>query len=348
MKKGILVLVLATFVGNTVRASAQIQRSKLGAGLLLGGSQLKGDIRKDNTNFTGGLILRFTPVPLFSLTATSTYGKMTSGLNAFRTEVIKGSLSGNLFFLPTKRFSPLLTVGLSGLHFVTMDGDEHPLLRLDGTPLSGWETALRLGLGMEVFVAERWAINTTADYYFTQGDELDAINQGKNDGFFQALVGVLHYFKKPKNIRKPEDEHSKPRNKIWETADVSKSLEPKNLLSSKALNQDLEKLKTVPIDTTHPIEQESESKDNEEMVADGIYFEAGTANILKKSSSRLQKIYQSLLENPDNEIILRESKENQYRDENDRRLAYERAKAIKTYLVNLGIKPDRILIDTEP
>lgn len=360
MKKVILVLVLSTSLGNAVLSNAQIQRSKVGAGVLLGGSQLRGDIDKVNTDLTGGLIFRLRPLPFFSLTATSSYGQMTSGLNAFKTKVINSSLSGNLFVFLSRKLSPFLTVGLSGLHFATKDGDGHQILRFDGSPVSGWETAVQVGIGMEFLVKEQWAINTTVDYYFTHGDELDAIDQGKNDGFFQGLIGILHYFKKHKKIKKEEVKYPKSLHNPMQNADVEKSLEPRRPMTSEDLNQNLERVTTVPIETTHSFEEEDntntlasrrqnpEAIKNEEEVAEGIYFEAGSARILKKSADRLRKIYQYLLENPEDEIELQLLKKSEYHSKEDKILAYMRAKAIKTYLVNLGIKPTRILINTEP
>ncbi|MFQ5825096.1 MAG: OmpA family protein [bacterium] len=377
-KNSILILALTIFLGNAVTSNAQFQRSKLGAGVLMGGSQLKGDIKKSNTNLTGGLILRYTPIRFFSLTATSTYGQMTSGLNAFKTDVIKGSLSGTLFLFPTKKYSPLLTFGLSGLHFVTMDGNNRKLFRLDGSPIAGWERAFQLGLGMEFFVGERWAINTTADYYFTQGDDIDAINQGKNDDFFQGLIGVLHYFKKPKKFNK---ENGKYGNKLMANADVEKIDTKEDISDSNEYDQTLIKKNTVSYkqaqkfgedaksklittqdsqnemtnfneseqlkSSTDTRVQKSESLKNEEMFSNGIYFEPGSAKILKKSKYQLQKIYKYLLEYPEAEIELQGFKGEQNTKAFDTKLAYERAKAVKTYLVNLGIKPSRIVINTQ-
>jgi outer membrane protein OmpA-like peptidoglycan-associated protein/opacity protein-like surface antigen len=377
MKKIMFLLVLSASLGYYGMSNAQLEKGKFGAGVLLGGSQLKGDIKKSNTNFTGGLILRFRPIPFFALTATSTYGKMVSGLNALKTEVINGSLSGNLFFFPSKQFSPLLTFGLSGLHFQTTDGDDRQLLRANGSPLSGWETAFQLGVGMEFFVGNQWAINTKAEYYFTRGDELDAIVEGKNDGFFQGLVGVLHYFKKPKKVKYEETNDKK-----IQMSDVEKSLAPKKPMSSQDMIKNIERVVGVPTDkasdfqeenqvtapSSQPIqsyptlseksektvspaikqEQDIKASDNEERTANGIYFESRSAKILEKSKQQLQKIYKYLRENPEIEIELQGFKDDQNKNEFDRNLAYERAKAVKTYLVNLGIQPNRILINTEP
>lgn len=383
MKKIIFTIFLIFALGVTVKSNAQHQRSSIGLGILVGGSRLYGDIENSNTELTGGLLLRFNLVPFFALSASTSYGQMTGGLNAFKTEVFNNTLFGTLFLLPAKKFSPFLNLGYSSLHFVAKDGDNQQLLRPDGTPLAGWERAIQTGFGFEFFVGEQWSLSSSIDYFFSQGDELDGIKQGKNDGFFHGFFGVIHYFNKPKYTANKEN-IAETLESLLESSEVEdldlKDEEPvdqelkqsikanssvhgfENVQELKETEDNLSPLSIQDIQEeaieeteTYNNKNEKESSaidftelSDEEIVSNGIYFEPGSANILDKSKHQLNQIYKYLLENPDEVIELRGFEEDSENDKNYKILSIERAKSVKTYLVNLGIKPSRIIIVTDP
>ncbi|MFQ5772854.1 MAG: OmpA family protein [bacterium] len=320
----IIFFMMTLLLGNADFLHAQIQTSKFGIGLLVGGAKLIGDIENTNTAFTAGLILRYNPFPFFAISTNSTYGTMTSGLDAFKSNVFNTTLSGTFFFLPNSKYRPFLTFGLSNFYYATKDGSGHQLYETNGSAIAGWETAFQMGVGFELFTGKQWAINTFGDYMFSRGDGLDGIKQGQNTGFFRGLIGLIHYFKK-NNKTKDEDKYSESWRHI------------KNHL-------DFDEVNNSPLPTTeNALNSKTLTKSN--LFSEGIYFMTGSSIIHEKSRPQLNKIYRYLLANPDEEIELSALNKNHVKLTPNQEMIYARAKSIKIYLVNLGIKPSRIIIN---
>ena len=295
--------------------SAQFNNSELGIGLLAGGSKLQGDVENTNMGLTGGLMLKYAPIPRLALTALAAYGQMTTGLNAIKTDLLSASLLGSLFILPNSNIRPFLSIGLSRFHYSTKDGNGQQLYRTNGSPISAWKSALQFGVGVELFTGKRWAINTMGNYNITRVDELDAITQGATDGFFHGFIGLVHYFKTSKNTK----DEKLTRRDFLQTAPVEEKRVPESNLNSTAQN--------APSD----------------QFANGIYFERGSANLLAKSRHQLHEIYQYLYAHPDEELeLLGVNGANQA----ENKLILEQANAVKSHLVNLGIKPEKIIVKT--
>ncbi|MCH7756270.1 outer membrane beta-barrel protein [candidate division KSB1 bacterium] len=303
----ILLLSHATFL------SAQFNNSEFGIGLLVGGSKLQGDVENTNMGLTGGLMLKYVPTSRLALTALAAYGQMTTGLNAIKTDLLSTSLLASLFILPNNNIRPFLSIGLSRFHYSTKKGNGQQLYRNNGSPISAWKSALQFGVGVELFTGKRWAINTMGNYNITRVDELDAITGGASDGFFHGFIGLVHYFKTGKDT---EDEKLSLRN-YQQTAPIEEKSMPESNLNSTAQN--------APSD----------------QFANGIYFERGSANLLAKSRHQLHEIYRYLDTHPDEELeLLGVTGANQ----SENKLILERANAVKAYLVNLGIKSEKIII----
>jgi outer membrane protein OmpA-like peptidoglycan-associated protein len=82
----------------------------------------------------------------------------------------------------------------------------------------------------------------------------------------------------------------------------------------------------------------------EEIFANGIYFEAGTAKLLDKSKPQLNKIYTFLDKHPDKRLSLVAMQEIGTRTNT---LMYVRARAVQNYLVRMGLDPDRVRVKKE-
>ena len=325
MKKSIIPLTLILTFGFNLTSNAQSPRSMLGIGLMVGGARLSGDVEKNNIDLAGGLMVRLTPLSFFAFKAQTSYSQMITGLNAIRTNVLNVTFSGNLFLLPSKKFSPFLSLGYSNFHFVAKDGDNNQLLRPNGSPISGWQQALQTGFGFEFFVDDAWAINTSIDYFFSHSDELDAIKQGKNDGFFNGLIGLIHYFKEHSRFENSES-FSRTQRALLENAKVEE-------ITSNNEEESLEQESISPVETTSTVILEDEdnlaaekenpnplsiqdsqinipkeqnslnenideakpssfnSWQNDDPVANGISFEPGTAEILETSVPQPKQIH---------------------------------------------------------
>ncbi len=326
MRTTIIFIALTILFSHASLVKAQTTNIKFGVGLLVGGSKLFGDIENTNTNFTGGIILRYSPFPFLAISASSTYGTMISGVDDIKTKVLNTGLSGTLFLFPLSKYRPFLTLGLSNFHYSTKDVNNQQFYYKDGSAVSGWERALQVGIGFEFFTGKKWAINTFGNYMITGIDDLDAINQGRNDGFFSGMIGLIHYFHKDK---KTIDDNNF--NKRWKYE--KESIEVDEIKSDKST---LEKNK------------ETAAKTKENLFSYGIYFEPGSAIIQNRSKPQLVNIFKYLSANPEEEIELLASNDINTSNKFENNIIYERAKAIKTYLVNLGINPGRIIIDSNP
>ena len=173
---------------------------------------------------------------------------------------------------------------------------------------------MQIGAGFELFTGKRWAINTMGNYNITRVDDLDAISQGGNDGFFHGLIGLVHYFKTGKKIKGEK----------FSRSDVSER--------PVAEEKNAEPGKIQTIQNTPP-----------DQFTNGIYFERGTATLSPKSRKQLHEIYRYLDTHPDEELeLLGVGSENQAENE----LILARANAVKIYLINLGIKSEKIIINT--
>ncbi|MFQ5707274.1 MAG: OmpA family protein [bacterium] len=380
-------LVAALLLACTSTLFAQSSRGTVGLGVLMGGSILNGDIGNSNTGVAGGLFLRLTPIQPFALQARATYSQMATGFNSINTGLFNASLVGTLFLLPSSRLTPFVNFGLAAFHFDVTDDNNNTFLHADGSPFSGWDRAVQVGFGFEFFVADDWALNATGDYFLTKGDDLDGVNAGTNDNFFNGLIGFVHYFHK----RKAKDtgveftsvsesavesseleeadladslaailELSAPEEKVETRPAIATSGARKEVGDSDALKALNDFKKTFPVDDEISSEKEAETstvpestqqtasvrkpQEQQEEVPNGVYFEPGTAKILKKSKDYLELIYTYLTDNPEEEIELKDFEESNTDEVVDKQLALERAIAVKVYLVNLGIQPDRIII----
>jgi len=262
MKTRIVFYLSIFLLSHAAFSHAQFKNTEFGAGILLGGSKLQGDVQNTNLGLTGGAMLKYAPIPRFALTATAAYGQMTTGLNAIRTDLLSTSLLGTLFVLPGSNFRPFITLGLARFHYSTKDGAGQQLLRTDGSPVSAWQNAVQFGVGFELFTGKRWAINTMGNYNITRVDELDAITEGATDGFFHGFIGLVHYFKKGETT-------------------YDDSLTGKDLPDAVPVTQ-------AP---TPASGRDSRPETPSDQFANGIYFERGTANLSPRSRKQLHEIF---------------------------------------------------------
>jgi len=82
----------------------------------------------------------------------------------------------------------------------------------------------------------------------------------------------------------------------------------------------------------------------EEIFANGIYFESGSARLLDKSKPQLNKIYNFLQKHPDKRLSLVAMQETGTRTNT---LMFVRARAVQNYLVRMGLDPDRVRVKKE-
>lgn len=292
-------------------AQAQFsQNAPFGAGAVVGASKLQGDIENSNPGFTAGLIFSYSPYSRLNLSTTGTFGKMTSGLDAIKTDVFGADFAGSVYVLTRGMLRPFVSAGFGIFHYNAKDSDGNTFIRADSTETKSWEPAFQVGFGLEVLAANPWALTTKINYSFTSSDELDAISTGKNDGFFRFTVGLIRYFDLGKKMRVVKTNPSKTG--------------PTQNISKKKLNKE-----TV-----------AGSVDEQEAYGDGIYFEPGSAELLEQTKKQLDKLYTYLVNNSDEKIRLLGPDNGNKRS----KLVIQRAQAIKRYLVKLGISADRILI----
>ncbi len=320
MRLKILTLTVLIALTYSLNLKAQFNDSVLGIGVMVGGSKLSGDIKNTNAGFTGGFLLRYTPITNFSIGASTSFGNMTSGLDAIKTEIFSSSLFANYFIMPYSLFNPFLSLGFSNFHYWASD-ENNNLIRSSktGHSFKGWDSAIQIGIGMELAASRHWAVNTMGNYSFTRNDGLDAIVDGSNDGFFKGTVALVRYF------------------------DVSGSAGT-GRKHFKDYRSSREKMKITQIEKTNlpPKTKTKSEQTGSKSFSNGISFEPGTAILLNSSTVQLNNIYNFLNNNPNEQIEL--VGKTTHTKKTNRKLLIARAKAIKTYLVNKGISTQRIII----
>jgi len=319
MRLKIIALTVLIALAYNLELKAQYSEKVLGVGVMLGGSKLSGDIENTNAGFTGGFLVRYSPNSNFSFGASTSFGKMTSGLDAIRTEVFNASLFANYFIMPYSLFNPFVSLGFSKFHYWATNEQNSLIRNTNGEAYMGWDSAIELGIGVELAASRDWAVNTIGNYNFTRSDGLDGIVDGGNDGFFKGSVALVRYFdlgNKAANGRK----------------------------SYRTEHNDREKLGFTQVEETAPAPQTVPQKQTEsKSFSNGISFEPGTAILMNSSTAQLDNIYNFLNANPDEQIEL-VGKTSGSKTTNSK-LMIARAKAIKNYLVNKGIAPERIIIN---
>lgn len=305
---------------TTGLASAQFKNAQFGVGVHLGGSKLSGDFENTNAGFTTGFLFRYLPIPRLMLSYSGTFGSMTSGLDAIDTNIFQNTFSAAVFLLQNHHIKPFASLGLSTFHYSVKDENDTPLLRDDGTKVSDWASAFQFGLGLELTAGEHWAVNTVLNYNFAKADELDGVVSGKDDGFFNGLVGVVYYFKK--NNLERNDRYAG--NHTGNNATLKENKSPaKESKSSVAAQSENPKNKTF---------------------SNGVDFEPGSTSLLESSKKQLDKIYEFLINNPEERIELLSSEAIGQIEKKHRQLVVNRAVVIKGYLVEKGIAPGRIIV----
>jgi len=316
MKRELLSTIICTILlfgfGNGY--SQWFENSRLGAGFMLGASKLQGDIDNTNLGLTTGLMLSYSPMPRLNFSTVGTYGKMTSGLDAIKTDVIGGAFSGSVYVLPHGMLRPFASAGLGYFQYTAKDSEGKTFVREDSSEVQGWKTAFQLGIGLEVHAASPWVLTSSVNYTFMPSDELDAISSGKNDGFFQFMVGLVHYFD------------------FGRRTTLAKEQSPGNDRIQSAAEKRQDKGSVAA------------TADEEEAYSAGIYFKPGSAELLAKTRQKLDEIYTYLVNNPDEKIQLLGPPKNKKHSE----LAVQRAQAIKNYLTGLGISAERIIVAQQP
>jgi len=317
MRAKVVTVCAALIMSVAVNGYAQFGRSTLGLGTVVGVSKLQGDIEKSTPGLTGGLMLRYTPIPYFAMTTTAAYGKMTSGLNAVATYVHSATLAANLFILPYRLIDPFISVGVARIRHTARYGNNHIIYDSDHNAFRGWETALQFGLGLELATSRSWALNTLVSYNRTNIDGLDGIIEGKNDGFFRGMIGLVRYFSLGKN---------------------------KDL--RRAAHEFIQELPISQVEK-QPVREAGGKKPPFPDFTNGIRFLPGTADLQPGSAAQLDRICEYLAANPTQEIELL-GKSSKPSTSIDYGLVVERAHAIKNYLVGKGISAVRIIIAGQP
>lgn len=394
MRTTISILVVFSSLSLTTPILAQSPRGKIGLGVKMGGGLVSGDIHPSRPGFDVGGLLRYNPVPFFALTASTSFmGRMNNGFGTVKTNILATSLSTTLFLLPARKVSPYFEFGFSAFQYSTKNEHNEALLRPDGTAYTGWDRAFQIGLGMECFVAQSWAVSAVADFFLTQGDDLDGLNKGGNDRFLNGGIGLVHYFG-GSDHNQPEDNDF---SEVWQSAvgtedfevddsgDQQPAFEPSGGMVDAAFEQtsgetaqntpeaDLAEETTPAPETamtpqewrqTRPYDQEAEQmpqrtessraapsaespRSESSAASNGVFFKQGTAKILNRSKAYLRQIYRFLKDNPDEVVELHGFPVNSGDEAKDKYLSMARARAVKSYLVNLGIQPDRVIVVEE-
>ncbi|NOZ62964.1 MAG: tetratricopeptide repeat protein [Calditrichaeota bacterium] len=205
------IFIIMSFLVST--ASAQLlSSSRLGLGFGMGGQRIYCD--KPKTGVGGGLegYAKYAISPRFFAIGSFGYGELSDGTLifdkcTFSTDVLNLDLKAAVNLASGGNLIPYAYAGLGAIWF------RHDPGKTPGFPghyFGGYfDAAWMFGGGFEYRLSPRMALNTSVDYRFTSGDDLDGGYNGQwsksNDGYLNFRTGLTFYregsfFNRGKNI----------------------------------------------------------------------------------------------------------------------------------------------------
>ena len=187
MKRLFLTLLVLTLVVS-LTALGQFKNQGYSAGATGGWT---GGLTDNSDDKAGFLVRGFVRFPLAGSALLGEVGLGAGKLEGksvdYSTEIIPIDLRVLLAPFPNETFSPYLFGGIGALHFELKD----PSIPYDGGKKDGWTGVVPAGVGLALALGSSAALEVTGAYNLSFSKDLNALQLGKDDAYWSALVGLV-------------------------------------------------------------------------------------------------------------------------------------------------------------
>jgi len=187
MKRLFLTLLVLTLVVS-LTALGQFKNQGYSAGATGGWT---GGLTDNSDDKAGFLVRGFVRFPLAGSALLGEVGLGAGKLEGISvdssTEIIPIDLRVLLAPFPNETFSPYLFGGIGALHFELKD----PSIPYDGGKKDGWTGVVPAGVGLALALGSSAALEVTGAYNLSFSKDLNALQLGKDDAYWSALVGLV-------------------------------------------------------------------------------------------------------------------------------------------------------------
>lgn len=275
-----------------------------------------------NRNFTENLSARFRPA--FMHMESSYY--QDSDHKIVRTNLLSGSIDFLYEIFPCSYISPYI---LTGYGFQVFKPSGAPSKKIDKTH---FRYQYDLGIGLKIYLTEFWKLNTEINYLTSshnyldgniEKNELKGLFKTNGDSYMTFSLGVNWYFdtgKKSNMCENPSGLSEKPNQIIEHNTYITNNYgsEPKEIIKKE-------------------IEQV------EKIILFGVNFEFDKSTFLPESYPILKHLLTVLQNHPEINIEIQGHTDNYGSDLYNIGLSQRRADAVKNYLIEYGIEPNRLI-----
>ena len=192
----VTLLVFILLLSLTDKTFTQVRSLKLGVGPSFTLNNLLPDNARQKITLGGGFDILYGAFPNLGIGINNGYYELGGIRNdtAFRTSVWQFKTSLILNMMPYSDINPFIYSGIGLIYFDPKFENGKPLPNLVEGRYQKWSVILPVGLGVNVFLAEDFCINFSADYNFAMSDYLDDLKVGSGDQFVSFKIGISYFF----------------------------------------------------------------------------------------------------------------------------------------------------------
>jgi len=331
MKK-ILFIVSLT---STIFINAQTSNHAWGIGLNLGTKDYRGDggsgILFNDVNLNPGLRIARYLSPSFDMGLSGSFGRYdftntakdssNNLLPGFRTTAWDANINmrykfNNGYILKENSlFQPFVTVGMGYANFMNRK------TAYNNSNIKEGGINIPLGVGLNVKMNKRWAVSLMSTYNFNNVDKYDNLSDIKrnNDKYLHTSIGVVYHFGK-------EQEKDSDRDGVADDKD-------KCLGTERGVKADKDGCAIIAPTTLVKVRE----------IASKIYFETNSDILKEASKKELDGLVEILKLNAQIKIDIEGHTDNVGAADYNMELSQKRASAVRQYLIEKGLAPDRII-----
>jgi outer membrane protein OmpA-like peptidoglycan-associated protein len=300
------------------------------------------DYNQDKIGDGGEIMLRYGITTMFSAGIVAGYEELKTYQDPIsqypllkdpylKAHAIPVSMDAYFHFAPDAGIDPYLYAGLGAMLYKRVNGVDSYV------PNSRFYTTVLVPMGIGAGIPVSNYVSLVADVgYRVTDDYVDYIKAGKLDGFVSAKIGVNFTIGgSDRTVVVEAPPYIPPPDTVVKTVVVPA---PPVVIKDTVVVP----APPVVVKDTVVVERPLVLERGKTVILKGINFETGKATLTADSKEILQKAYDALVANPDVEVEIVGHTDSVGNRAYNRDLSIRRAKAVKAWMVNMGIAPLRM------